>query len=107
LALTGPGRAAGDSHYEKMAGCFWQVRLTIRLPLVGIVHSADYRSGAATLCLTATGLLMEDTIPKPGGLGSGGPRGTRFIGSAFTEYSMNIRRLSNACSMMLQRKYGR
>ena len=48
-----------------------------------------------------------DTIPKPLGLDSGGPRGTRFIGSAFTEYSMNIRRLSNACSMMLQRKYGR
>lgn len=51
--------------------------------------------------------FQKDTIPKPRGLDSGGPRGTRFIGSAFTEYSMNIRRLSNACSMMLQRKYGR
>jgi hypothetical protein len=51
--------------------------------------------------------LKLDTIPKPRGLDSDGPRGTRFIGSAFIEYSMNIRRLSNACSMMLQRKYGR
>jgi hypothetical protein len=51
--------------------------------------------------------FQKDTVPKPRGLDSGGPRGTRFIGSAFTEYAMNIRRLSNACSMMLQRKYGR
>ena len=54
----------------------WQIvsgnyGLLMRLPLVGTEHFADYRSGAATLCLTVAGLLMEDTIPKPGGLGSG------------------------------------
>jgi hypothetical protein len=43
--------------------------LSICLPLVGTGRSADYRSGVGEFCLTATGLLMEDTIPKPDGLG--------------------------------------
>jgi hypothetical protein len=62
---------------------------------------------ASVFALFGERSFQKDTIPKPGGLGPRCPRGTRFIGSAFTEYSMNIRRLSNACSMMLQRKYGR
>ena len=69
----------------------WQIvsgnyGLLVRLPLVGTEHFADYRSGAAALCLTAAGLLMEDTIPKPDGLGSGGRNRARGIKCSSSVY---------------------
>jgi hypothetical protein len=38
----------------------------------------------------------QDTIPKPGGLGSVSLRGGGSVQRAFTEYSMNVRCLFNA-----------
>jgi hypothetical protein len=43
-----------------------------------------------------------DTIPKPVGLGSRGPREGRSIRCAFIEYSMNIRCLFKLCSKFVQ-----
>jgi hypothetical protein len=45
--------------------------------------------------------VKGDTIPKPVGLGSRGPREAGSIRCAFIEYSMNIRRLFNVCSVLL------
>ena len=47
-------------------------------------------------------LSQIDTIPKPGGLGSGGPSEARSIRCAFIEYSMNIRCLFKVCSKIVQ-----
>ena len=47
-----------------------------------------------------------DTIPKPVGLGSRGPREGRFIRCALIEYSMNIRCLFKVCSKFVQCCWG-
>jgi hypothetical protein len=46
--------------------------------------------------------VKGDTIPKPVGLGSIGPREAGSIRCAFIKYSMNIRCLFNACSIFVQ-----
>ncbi len=46
--------------------------------------------------------VKGDTIPKPVGLGSRGPREARSIRCAFIEYSMNIRCLFKVCSKFVQ-----
>jgi hypothetical protein len=46
--------------------------------------------------------VKGDTIPKPVGLGSRGPREARSIRCAFIEYSMNIRCLFKVCSVSLE-----
>ena len=43
-----------------------------------------------------------DTIPKPVGLGSRGPREGRSIRGTFIEYSVNIQYLFKACSKFVQ-----
>jgi hypothetical protein len=49
--------------------------------------------------------LKIDTIPKPLGLGSRGPREARSVRCTFIEYSMNIRCLFNICSMQIESPY--
>jgi hypothetical protein len=66
LGLDGPRPCCQEFSVTRK----WQIvsgnfGLLIRLPLVGTKHFSNYRSGAAKFYLTATGLLMEDTIPKP------------------------------------------
>jgi len=46
--------------------------------------------------------VKGDTIPKPVGLGSRGPRDPGSIGCAIIEYSMNIRCLVKVCSKFVQ-----
>ena len=46
--------------------------------------------------------VKGDTIPKPVGLGSRGPREGRSIRCAFIEYSMNNRCLFKVCSKLVQ-----
>ena len=46
--------------------------------------------------------VKGDTIPKPVGLGSIGPREAGSIRCAFIKYSMNIRCLFNVCSKFVQ-----
>ena len=50
--------------------------------------------------------VKGDTIPKPVGLGSRGPREAGSIRCAFIEYSMNIQCLFNICSVLLADRHG-